>query len=99
MAKIKTAKELKQEADKFLSDAKKQHAVLLKKAQELEDKKLVELGQSCIQFLKGEITQSELMNFATELELIENSDETKEEEISKSKPKKENKDLQEDVLS
>ncbi|MFA6195243.1 MAG: hypothetical protein WC656_01210 [Sulfurimonas sp.] len=71
MAKAKTARELKEEASKVISDAKKQHASLLKKAYELEEKKYVELGKKCVEFLNGKITENDLRSVAAVSDLIE----------------------------
>jgi len=90
MAKIKTVKELKDEAERFLSDAKKQHALLLKKAQEVEEKALLELAKKSIEFLTGAITENELRTIAVELKLIENSILEKETPELPSSVKKEN---------
>ena len=74
MAKVKTAKEIKEEASRVMSDAKKQHRELMKKAAELEEKKYVELGKKCVEFLKGNATQSDLKTMAVNSDLLVGGD-------------------------
>lgn len=73
MAKIKTAQELKEEANKFMENAKKQHALMLRRATEVESKKYIELGKQCVGFLNGEITEVDLRSFALLAGIVKNS--------------------------
>ncbi len=71
MAKAKTAKEIKEEASRVMSDAKKAHRELMKKALDMEEKKYSELGKKCVEFLKGKVTQSDLKTIAVNSDLLE----------------------------
>ncbi|MCX6075638.1 MAG: hypothetical protein NTW78_01980 [Campylobacterales bacterium] len=51
MVKIKTAQELKEEeANKFMENARKQHAQMLKKAVEMEEKNSINLEKCMLNF-------------------------------------------------
>jgi len=73
MAKIKTAKELKDEAKKVLLDAKKKHQTIIKEANILEAKLYSDIGKAYIDFIEGKITHERLKTIVKLSELLENS--------------------------
>ncbi len=71
MAKIKTPKDLLEEAKNVMAEARKKQAALMQEARELEEKKFAELGRKCIEFLESKITKEALGTFAKQNALIE----------------------------
>lgn len=78
MAKKKTPQDLIEEAKKIMMDARRKQASLIQEAKDLENKKLIELGKKCVEFLSETITKDELIVQAKKLELFEDVSSSKE---------------------